>query len=128
MTSSMDDISVSINKDSVEVRLDPSSRSPNAKLGGAVFIVSVGLVVLCAMLFIPGKHNGPSLFQNISGSGIESVEVLIPFGILIIGVGLTCWGGFWWSAAAWPSDETLHCDETILTISRIPYLDFRNRR
>ena len=29
-------------------------------------------------------------------------------------------------AAAWPSEETLRCDHTTLTISRIPYLDFRN--
>jgi len=121
----MEDFTISINKDSIEVRLDPSSRSPHAKLGGAVFIVSMTIVVLCALLFLPGK-NGPSMWQDMSNAGIESGGFLVPLGILIIGCGLLSWMGFRWSAAAWPSDETLRCDHTTLTISRIPYLDFRN--
>jgi len=67
------------------------------------------------------------MWQDISNASIESGSFLVPLGILIVGCGLLLWMGFRWSAAAWPSDETLRCDHTALTISRIPYLDFRNR-
>jgi hypothetical protein len=62
-----------------------------------------------------------------SNASIESGSFLVPLGILVVCCGLSLWMGFRLSAAAWPSDETLHCDHTALTISRIPYLDFRNR-
>jgi hypothetical protein len=123
----MEDFTISINRDSVDVRLDPSSRSPHAKLGGAVFIASVGIVVFCASLFLSGKNGSPSMWQDMSNASIESGSFLVPLGVLVVGCGLLLWMGFRWSAAAWPSDETLHCDHTTLIISRIPYLDFRNR-
>jgi hypothetical protein len=62
-----------------------------------------------------------------SDATIESSDFLVPLTILILCGAGVAWSGFRWSSAAWPSDETLHCDHTTLTISRIPYLDFRNR-
>jgi hypothetical protein len=123
----MTDFTISIKQDSVEVRLHPSSRSPRAKLGGAIFSTSMVIIVACALLFLPGKHSRPSMWHDMSDATIGSSDFLVPLGILILGGGLLGWMSFRWSAAAWPSDETLHCDHTTLTISRIPYLDFRNR-
>jgi len=120
----MKDFTISINQVSAEVRLEPSSRSPHAKLGGALFVASMGIVALCVLLFLP-RRDGHSMWQYISNANIEFGSFLA--GIQIVGCGLLLWMGFRWSAAAWPSDETLRCDHTTLTISHVPYLDFRNR-
>jgi len=87
----------------------------------------MGIVVLCALLFLPGKHNRPSMWRDMSNVTFESRSFLVPLGILTVGCGLIVWMGFRWSAAAWPSDENVLCDHTTLTITRIPYLDFSNR-
>lgn len=123
----MNDFTISIKQDSVEVRLTPSVSSPHAKVGGAIFSASAVIAVLCAVPFLPGKHNQPSMWQNMSNASIGSLDFLVPLTLLILGGVFMGWIGFRWSAAAWPSDETLHCDRTGLTISRIPLLDFRNR-
>jgi hypothetical protein len=122
----MTDFTISIKQDSVEVRLHPSSHSPYAKLGGTIFSSSMVIIVACALLFLPGKHNRPSMWHGMSTATIGSEDFLVPLAILIVGGGLLAWMSFRWSAAAWPSDETLLCDHTTLTISRIPYLDFGN--
>jgi hypothetical protein len=124
----MNDFTISINKNSVEVRLNPSSRSTYSKLFGAIFSASMLIAALCALLFLPGKHNRPSMWHNMSNADIGSPDFLVPLGLLIVGGVFIAWIGFRWSAAAWPSDETLHCDQTVLTISRIPYFDFSNRK
>jgi hypothetical protein len=123
----MTDFTISITQDSVEVRLHPSSGSPHAKLGGAIFSSSMVIIVACALLLLPGKHNRPSMWHDMSAATTGSSDFLVPLTILILCGAFVAWFGFRWSAAAWPSDETLHCDHTALTISRIPYLDFRNR-
>lgn len=123
----MNDFTVSINKDFVEVRLQPSSRSPHGKLGGAIFSTSTVIVVLCALLFLPGKNNRPSMWQDMANASIESGSFQLLLTVLIVGGVLMAWLMLRWIAAAWPSDENFHCDHTSLTISRIPYLEFRNR-
>jgi hypothetical protein len=123
----MNDFTVSINKDFVEVRLQPSSRSPRAKLGGAIFSMSIVIVVLCALLFLPGKNNAPSMWQDMADANIESGSFQAALVMLIVVGVFLGWLAFRWSVAAWPSDENFHCDRTTLTISRVPYLDFRNR-
>lgn len=122
-----DDFKISISKDAVEVRLQPSSRSPHGKLGGAIFVTVMVILVLCGALFLPVKDNRPSVWQGMSNATVESGVFWVPIGVLlIVCCGLVAWVGFWWSAGAWPSDERFYCDRTSLTISRIPYLDFAN--
>jgi hypothetical protein len=122
----MKDFTISINQDSVEVRLDPSSRSSHAKLRGAVYITCLSIVGSCVLLFLPGKDSSPNMWHDMSNANVESGSFLVPLGLLIGFCGLVMWMGFRWSAARWPSDETLRCDHIALTISRIPYLDFHN--
>ncbi len=122
------DFNISIKPDSVEVELNPSASSPYAKLGGAIFSVSMVILVLCALLFLPGKHNQPGMWHDMSNASIDSSDFLVPLTILLLGGVFIGWMGFRWSAAAWPSDETLRCDHTTLTTSRVPYLNFRNRK
>lgn len=121
------EFTISITQDFVEIRLQPSIQSPRAKLYGAIFSASAVILVLCALLFLSGKHGSPSMWHDMSNANIGSSAFLIPLAFLIVGGGFMTWMGFRWSAAAWPSDETLRCDHTVLTISRIPYLDFRDR-
>jgi hypothetical protein len=116
----MTDFTISIKQDSVEVRLHPSSRSPYAKLGGAIFSASMVIIAVFALLFLPGKHTRPSMWHDMSDATIGSANFLVPLTILILVCVFVGWTGFRWSAAAWPSDETLHCDHKALTISRIP--------
>jgi hypothetical protein len=121
------DFTISLKPDSVEIQLTPSANSPYAKLGGAIFIVSILIAGLCALLFLPGKHSRPNMWHDMSNASIGSSDLLVPLTLMILFVVFMAWLGFRWSAAAWPSDETLHCDHTALTISRIPYLDFLSR-
>jgi hypothetical protein len=122
----LENFTISLKPDSAEIQLIPSANSPYAKLGGAIFIVSILIAGLCALLFLPGKHSRPNMWHDMSNASIGSSDFLVPLGLLTVVGGLLAWMGFRWSAAAWPSDETLHCDHTVLTISRIPYIDFRN--
>jgi hypothetical protein len=122
------DINISIKPDLVEVQLSPSASSPHAKLGGAIFSVIMVILVLCALIFLPGKHSQQTMWRDMSNAPIDSSAFLVPLTGLILGCVFMGWTGFRWSAAGWPSDETLRCDHTTLTISRVPYLDFRNRK
>jgi hypothetical protein len=121
------DFTISIKQDSVEVQLNPSASSPYAKLGGAIFIVSMLVLGLCALLFMPGKHNQPGMWHNMSNAVSTHQTSWFPSTLLVLFAVFMGWLGFRWSAAAWPSDETLRCDHTNLIISRVPYLDFRDR-
>lgn len=123
----MSDFTLSINKDSVEILLQPSSRSPHSKLRGAISIAGLVILGLCALLFLPGKNNRPSMWHDMTNATIRSSDFLVPLGLLIVGGGLLGWMGLRWNVAAWPSDETLHCDHAALTVSRVPYFHFRNR-
>lgn len=123
----MKDFTVSLNSNSVEICLRPSSRSPHSKLGGALFATGLLIATPCALLFLPGKNSRPSMWHDMVNATIGSSDFLVPVGILIFSSGLLGWLSFRWSTAAWPSDETLYCDHTALTISRIPYFDFGNR-
>ena len=123
-----DDYAISIGKDEVEVRLQPSTRSPHAKLGGVIFVASIIVGVSGASLFLPGKHGSSSMWRGMMSAGSESGASWVLLGFLIVIAGFLAWLGFRWSEAAWPSDESFHCDMVALTISRVPYLDFANRR
>lgn len=121
------DFAISISKDAVEVRLQPSSRSPHGKLRGAIVAAAIVAGVPCAAVIVPGKHGAPSMWQEMSKSSIMSGSLWVLLVALIVLDGFLAWLCFRWSAAAWPSDEILRCDRTTLTISRVPYLDFSNR-
>src|SRR5579871_6786613 len=122
-----DDFTISVSKDAVEVRLQPSVRSPHGKLGGVIFVASMIVCVSAAALFLPGKQGSLSMWRFMMSDGPESVTFVALFAFLIVVIGLLAWLGFRWSAAAWPSDESFHCDRVTLTVSRVPYLDFNNR-
>jgi hypothetical protein len=52
------------------------------------------IVAACALLFLPGKHNRPSMWHDMSSATIGSSDFLFPLGILIVGGGLLGWMSF----------------------------------
>ncbi len=121
------DFSISITDQAVDVRYTPSVSEPRGKLFGLIFTVSMLIVLACALLFLPGKHGGPSMWHDLASAPPGSAGFFIPVIGLPLFVGLFGWQMFRYSRAAWASDETFHCDRQAITISRIPWLDFSNR-
>jgi len=115
------DFSISIGKEAVEVRHIPSTTSPNGKLFG--FLLNVGMIVAvnCFLLFMPGKHDRPSMWED-----IQAGSYIFPTVLLTAGTAFLAWSGFRYARAAWPSDEIFYCDRHELTISRTPWWDFHN--
>lgn len=120
------DFDITITKDAVDVRHTPSISSPRDRLYGLVFTISMVVLVACAVLFLPGKHGRPSMWHNLAAAPVGSASFLAPITGLALFVGLLGWQGVRYGRAAWPSDETFHCDRDKITISRVPWLSFSN--
>jgi len=121
------DFSISITDKTVDVTYTPSTSEPRGKLFGFIFIIATLIVLTCALLFLPGKHGNPSMWHDLTNASSGSSVVLIPIALMLF-VGLFGWQGFRYARAAWASDETFHCDREAITIKRIPWLDFSNRK
>jgi len=111
---------ISITDKTVDVRHTPSASEPRGKLFGFVFIIVTIVVMVCALLFLPGKHGNPSMWDDLTGASSTSSDVFVVVMIIALLPGLGGWQGFRYARAAWPSDETFHCDHEAITISRIP--------
>jgi hypothetical protein len=122
------DFSISITDSAVDVRYTPSVSEPHGKEYGFVFILVTNTLVACAVLFIPGKHGNPSMWQDLAKASLGSMSFWWPIVFLAIFIALLGWWGIRYARAAWASDETFHCDREAITISRIPWLDFSNRK
>jgi hypothetical protein len=105
----------------------PSARDPRGKRFGLIFVISMLVVLTCALLFLPGKHGDPSMWHDLADAPLHSAGHLAPIFGLMFFVALIGWWGFRYARAAWPSDETIHCDRQAITISRVPWLDFSDR-
>lgn len=121
------DFEITITDTSVDVRYTPSVTSPRGKLFGFVFTSATLVVLACAVLFMPGKHGNPSMWQDLKAAPLQSAAFFGPVLGLAFFLALFGWQGVRYARAAWASDETFHCDRAALTISRVPWLDFSNR-
>jgi hypothetical protein len=122
------DFSISITDKTVDVCYTPSVSEPRGKLFGFVFTIMMLVVLVCAVLFLPGKHGNPSMWHDLASAPSGSVSFFGPVIGLAVFVGLFGWQSFRYARAAWASDETFHCDREAITISRIPWLNFSNRK
>ena len=120
------DFSISVTADAVDVRHTPSVGEPRAKPFGFVFNIVMILALASAVLFVPGKHGAPSMWHDSANASSVLPVVFTIIGFALF-VGLFGWQGTRYARAAWPSDETFHCDRQAITISRVPWLDFSNR-
>jgi hypothetical protein len=128
LTSTMahSDFSISITNEAVDVSFTASISEPRGKLFGLIFTLSMLVLMACAVLFLPGKHGNPSMWHELTSDPSGSLLFFILIVIFPL-IGLFGWQGFRYARAAWASDETFHCDRDVVTIKRIPWLDFSNR-
>src|SRR5438067_1375068 len=96
------DFSISITGKAVDVTYTPSTREPRGKLFGFILIIATLIVLTCALLFSPGKHGNPSMWQDLTNAPSGSSVVFIPIGLMLF-IGLFGWQGFRYARAAWAS-------------------------
>jgi hypothetical protein len=117
---------ITVTSESVDVRRDPKPTT-RARFSGALFVLLVPIVVLCALVFLPGKHGSPAMWTDLSSKPVTSSDFLFPFCIVLSFVIFMSWLGIRWSLAAWPTDDALHCDRNTFTVSRAKWLDTQNK-
>jgi hypothetical protein len=91
-----------------------------------MFFIAIGALAICGLLFLPGKHSSPSMWHDLSSSPADSGDFIFPFILLLsfpVLMGFLLWR---YTIFAYPSDETVHCDRSTLTISKVRWLDIHN--
>jgi len=121
------DFSISITDKAVEVRYSPSASQPRGKLLGLGCMIGMPIVLACAVLFLPGKYENPSMWHNWVNASYGSAGFWGPIILLTLLVGFAGVWSFYYARVAWASDEIFHCDSEAITISRVPWFDFSNR-
>jgi hypothetical protein len=112
------EFTVDITDQSVGVRLDVSRRSPRTRFYWCGFYIAF---LICAILFLPGKHGGSGLWHDSSEDFTTKLVILLSV------VGLTGLYAWRWVVSASPSDERFHCDRSTVTLSRVRWLDIHNK-
>jgi hypothetical protein len=119
---------IEITDQSVEVRLEVSRNSPRIRFYASIFFFSMlGALVVCGLLFLPGKHGNPSMWRDLSSSPLDSSGFVVPLLILLAFPVLAILLLRRYIVSAYPSDETFHCDRSTLTVSRVRWLDIHNK-
>ncbi|MGB7355114.1 MAG: hypothetical protein WBD06_15530 [Acidobacteriaceae bacterium] len=112
-----------ITDQSVSVQLNVAGKSRFCAAGIYAGLIALGL---CLLLFLPGKHSSPSIWQDLAISHIDSGRFLFDV-CLLLGSALLMLALLGrWTLMAFPSDETFHCDCSTLTMSRVPWFDVHN--
>jgi hypothetical protein len=115
---------VDVTDRSINVRLDVA---PRARFYACIFFLAVGAIVICGLLFPPGKGNRPSMWHDLSSSPASSGNFIVPLILLLSApalMGLLLWR---YIMLAYPSAETFHCDGVALTLSKVRWLDIQNK-
>ena len=118
---------IDISDQSVNVRLDVSTHSGRSRFYWLGFLVAMLAIGLCIFLFSPGKNGNPSMWHGMTTSSAGYLDFLVPFFTLIIVPPPMFFFLRGYLRFACPSDETLACDRSSLTVARVRWLDIRNR-
>jgi hypothetical protein len=110
----------------IDVRHEVSKKSPRGRFYAGLFFLTVMVLALCAALFLPEKHGRPSMWHDLSTSPVDSSDFIAPLIIIFVVVGGSSWMCVRYLFVAYPSDETLYCDRSILRVSKVPWFDLRN--
>lgn len=116
---------ININDQSVNVRL---YAVPGERFRAFILFLGIGTLLMCGLIFAPGKQGRPSMWHDLSSSPIDSGDFIIPISLLL---SFPILMGFLlrrYVISAYPSDETLHCDRQTLTISRVRWFDIHDKR
>lgn len=118
---------IEIDDQLVSVRLNASDSSPHGRIYACIFFIAILIFVLCAVLFLPGKHGSASMWHNLSSNPVDSQDFIVQFVLLLscpVLMVLLLWR---YTMFAWPSDETFNCDRSTVSLSKVPWLDFGNK-
>ncbi|HEV2133720.1 MAG TPA: hypothetical protein VGR47_05605 [Terracidiphilus sp.] len=102
-----------ITDQSVNVRLDAG----RTRFFALAFFASLTALAICALLFLPGKNDTPSMWD---GGLVGLLFLLLGFPLFMLFTTKR------YVMLAFPSDETFHCDRSSLSISRARWLDVHN--
>jgi len=111
---------IDITKDAVEVKQDSSMNPMSSRLVPCVLSVGVAIFLFAITIFGPGKHDRPSVWQDLkyyawpSSDFTAALVMVIAMGtlsLLLILFGLR---------QLFPSGTELHADHATLTVSEIP--------
>lgn len=121
------DFHVNFSQNRVSVCLNVSDRSPKTRFYACIFFVGIWVLAVCGLLFLPGKHGNPSMWHDLSSPKADSRDFVVAFLILLGGSALMVLLSWRYVVSAYPSDESFCCDGSTLTISKMRWLDIRNK-
>lgn len=109
----------------VDIRLNVS---PHSRFYASTFFIAIGVIGVCGVLFLPGKNGNPSMWHDLSSSPVNSGDFIFPLVLLLAFPILMTLLLRRYVVSAYPSGETLRCDRSTLTISKVRWLDIHNKR
>lgn len=118
---------VEVTSQSVNVRLNASIKSPRGRFYWAAFFVALWIAALCLLVFSNGKHGNPGMWHDFATYPINSSGFIVPLLILLGCSALMVLISWRYIVMAYPSDEIFYCDQSTLTISKVPWLDIHNK-
>jgi hypothetical protein len=121
------DFEVEVTNQAVNVRLNASAKSPRARFYWAASFIVLWLGALCLLSFSKGKHGEPSMWHDLMTYPVSSSGFIIPLLICLGVTALLALLSWRYVVMAYPSDENFHCDRSMLTISKVRWLDWQNR-
>ncbi|MDQ2843316.1 MAG: hypothetical protein M3Y72_20215 [Acidobacteriota bacterium] len=121
-----EEFEVELTNQSVTVRLHASRKSPHRRFYWAAFWFAVWIGGLCVCLFTE-KFGEPSSWHTLVASPASSSGFILI--LLLLFGSQTLTGLIYWRSVSlsYPSDETFYCDSSILTISKVRWLDVHNK-
>jgi hypothetical protein len=120
-------LSIEITDQAVTVRLDVSRSAPRTRFYASIFFIGFGALVMCGLLFLPRKRGNPNMWHSLSSSPVDSTAFFVPL-ILLLVFALVMVLLLWrYIVSAYPSDEIFQCDRSTLTLSKVRWLDIRNK-
>ena len=118
---------IDISKDSVEVRRDGSTVPLDERVVGGLLSSGVSVVLGGATIFLPGRHDSLSVWENLMTHRWPSSDFVSAL-IMAIFMGILCGSLFLYGVRQlFPNGEILHCDRSTLTVSKIPWFSLRGK-
>jgi hypothetical protein len=122
---------IELTDQSVDVRLITSENSPRGRFYAVFGNLAMMVLVPLFCLSCPRRNGGTSIWHDLSSVPLDSFDFMFYMSLLIVMVGIpvlymtvTSWE---YGVAANPSDQTLYCDRSTLTISTVRWLDIDNK-
>ena len=117
---------IEVTSQSVKVRLNASKKSPRGRFYWSIFFVAVWIAVLSLVVFAKGKRGQSSMWHDLATHPVNSRGFIVPTVILLGASALVVLLSWRYVVMAYPSGETLYCDRSTLTISKVRWLDIQN--